>query len=219
MKMLETPWNREYRTHRRDAVIANSNQLPLRERILTAATRLFAQLGYDATSTELIAQVVGVSPVQISAEVGGKRALYSAVMERAHQDELAVLEEAAADFTPDLAGVHEFIDHYLDFCLANPAIPALWMQRRLSDAADFAELERLYVFPAGTLAAEAFRTVVKSNVSVEFTVWMIVWCTHSFVAGGVLDESANARGPDDPRAVGWFRHQLKLSVGRMMGLI
>lgn len=179
---------------------------------------MFAQLGYDETSTRMIADVAGVNVAEVGAWFGSKRDLYLAVMAQAHKAEHAVVEGAAADFTPDLAGVHLFVDRYLDFCIAHPEIPGLWTHRRLSDAADIAELEKLYVMPPGVLAADSFRLVARPGVSVEFVVWTTVWCTHNFVQGGVLNLAGERRGPEDPKALAWFRNQLKLSVGRMLGI-
>lgn len=197
---------------------AENVRTSIQDRILAGATRLFAQLGYDETSTRMVAEVVGVNAAEVSAYFGSKRDLYLAVMERAHKAEQAVLEGAAADFTPDLAGVHLFIDRYLDFCVANPEIPGLWTQRRLSDAADIAEMEKLYILPAGLLGANSFRQAARPGVDVEFAVWMTVWCIHNFVQGGVLNAAGERRGPEDPKALAWFRHELKLSVGRTLGI-
>lgn len=203
---------------RRDVVTADRYQPAIRDRIIGAATRLFAELGYDGTSTRMIADAAGLGTPVIASEIGSKRDLYLAVMERAHQSEQGVLEAAAAEFTPDRAGVERFVGSYLDFCVANPQIPALWMHRRLSDAADIAEMEKLYVLPAGLLGVETLRTVARPGVAVEFIVWTIVWCIHNFVAGGVLNLAGDRRGADDPQILAWFRTELSQSVARMLGM-
>jgi AcrR family transcriptional regulator len=189
-----------------------------RERILDAATRLFAGLGYDGTSTRLIADSAGLNIATVAYHVGGKRDLYLAVMERAHRAERAVLEEALTGFTPDPGGVRRLVDRYLDFCLDRPEIPALWMHRWLSDAADVVHLEGLYVKPLLASVGEAVREAAGDGVDVDYAVMTVIWTTHGFCGGGVLDGDGRRTGPDDPKQVARFRAHLHRLVARMLDL-
>ncbi|MDL4775880.1 MULTISPECIES: TetR/AcrR family transcriptional regulator [Thermomonosporaceae] len=187
-----------------------------RERILGAATRLFAALGYDGTSTRLIAEAAGLNIATVAYHVGGKRDLYLAVMEQAHRLERDALESAVAESTPDAAGVLLILDRYLDFCVEHPEVPALWMHRWLSDAADVAHLEGLYAKPLMEMVAGAVRTVVGPGVDVEYTAYTVVWCTHGFCRGGVLDDDGRRRGLRDPRELARFRaHLHRLVAGSL----
>ncbi|MEV5824217.1 TetR/AcrR family transcriptional regulator [Spirillospora sp. NPDC052242] len=191
-----------------------------RERILDVATRLFAAHGYDGTSTRLIAETAGLNIATVAYHVGGKRDLYLAVMERAHQTERAALEAAIADL-PGGGGAGALlalVDRYVDFCAANPAIPALWMHRWLSDAADVAHLESLYVRPLMELVADAVRAFVDDGVDVEYAVWTVIWATHGFARGGVLDADGRRRGMDDPAELARFRAHLHRLVTAALGL-
>src|SRR4051812_6595423 len=125
-----------------------------RERILDAATRLFSALGYDGTSTRMIAEAAGLNVATVAYHVGGKRDLYLAVMERAHEVERAAIEDALTRITPDAEGILALVDAYLDFCLSRPEIPALWMHRWLSDASDVVHLEEQYVRPLMQMVTE-----------------------------------------------------------------
>ncbi|GGU97169.1 TetR family transcriptional regulator [Actinomadura cremea] len=192
-----------------------------RERILDVATRLFAALGYDGTSTRLIAEAAGLNIATVAYHVGGKRDLYLAVMERAHQAERAALEEAVGELRAVGAGASAalaLVDRYVDFCAANPAVPALWMHRWLSDAADVAHLESLYVRPLMDLVVDAVRATVGDDVDVEYAVWTVIWATHGFARGGVLDADGRRRGMDDPRELDRFRAHLHRLVGAALGL-
>ncbi|WP_242903380.1 TetR/AcrR family transcriptional regulator [Actinomadura terrae] len=179
---------------------------PGRERVLDAATRLFAALGYDGTSTRMIAEAAGLN---IACYTGGKRDLYLAVMERAHVMERSALEAAVADMTPDAAGVLGLLDRYIDFCVAHPEIPALWMHRWLSDAADVAHLEALYVRPLMRMVTGAVDGLLGEGADVEYLAWTIVWCTHGFARGGVLDGDGRRHGIDDPHELARFRAHLR----------
>ncbi|WP_067453314.1 TetR/AcrR family transcriptional regulator [Actinomadura macra] len=185
---------------------------PGRERILDAATRLFAALGYDGTSTRMIAEAAGLNIATVAYHVGGKRDLYLAVMERAHQRERSALESALAGLTPDAAGVLRLLDRYVDFCAEHPEIPALWMHRWLSDASDVAHLEDLYVRPLMETVVGAVGKSVDDDIDVEYVAWTVIWCTHGFGNGGVLDADGRRRGMDDPRELARFRAHLRRLV-------
>lgn len=189
-----------------------------RERIIDVATRLFAELGYDATSTRLIAEAAGLNIATVSYHVGGKRDLYLAVMERAANAERGALEAAFEEFTPDADGVYRVLDRYLDFCVEHPEVPALWMHRWLSDAADVAHLENQYVRPMLDMVGKAVRELVEPEVDVEYAVMTVIWCTHGFGRGGVLDEKGRRVGIDDPKEVARFRAHLRRVVGGLLGL-
>ncbi|SFN89485.1 MULTISPECIES: TetR/AcrR family transcriptional regulator [Actinomadura] len=189
-----------------------------RERILEVATRLFAALGYDGTSTRMIAEAAGLNVATIAYHVGGKRDLYLAVMERAHVAERAALDRALAEITMDREGLLALVDGYVDFCLRRPEVPALWMHRWLSDAADIAHLEEQYVRPLVEIVTGLARKIVADDVDVDFVVWTIVWCTHGFGCGGLLDADGNRLGLDDPAAVARFRAQMRRTVAAAIGL-
>ncbi|MEU8797398.1 TetR family transcriptional regulator [Spirillospora sp. NPDC048819] len=188
------------------------------ERILDAATRLFAALGYDGTSTRMIAEAAGLNVATVAYHVGGKRDLYLAVMERAHEVERAVLEDAVAQIGTEPEELLEVVDRYIDFCVEHPEVPALWMHRWLSDAADVAHLEVQFVRPLLDMVASAARKVVPDNVDVEYVVWTVVWCTHGFGSGGTMDADGLRHGLEDPREVARFRAHLRRLVSNAIGL-
>ncbi|WUI00793.1 TetR/AcrR family transcriptional regulator [Spirillospora sp. NBC_00431] len=189
-----------------------------RERILDVAGRLFAGLGYDGTSTRMIAEAAGLNVATVAYHVGGKRELYLAVMERAHLTERAALEDALAEIDLDADGLLTLTDRYIDFCVGNPEIPALWMHRWLSDAADVAHLEEQYVRPLTEMIAGAARELVPDEVDIEYVVWTVVWCTHGFLCGGVLDADGQRHGRDDPGELARFRAHMRRLVATAIGL-
>ncbi|MET7981906.1 MULTISPECIES: TetR family transcriptional regulator [unclassified Streptomyces] len=187
-----------------------------RERIIAAATSLFADHGYDGTSTRRIAAEAGLNMATVAYHVGGKPDLYREVMLRAHLAEQRVLTDALAAFrelapTDPVAAVTGLVDRYLDFCLDQPHIPALWMRRWLSDAAEFADLEAAYARPLIESVRDTVREVVPAgpaagSADVEMTVWTVLWSTHGFCRSGIRAEV--------PR----FRAHLRALVLRELGL-
>ncbi|MEV5327079.1 TetR/AcrR family transcriptional regulator [Nonomuraea sp. NPDC052634] len=201
---------------------AESTQADL---ILKVATQLFAALGYDGTSTRQIAEAAGLNIATVNYHVGGKRELYLAVMERAHQAEKAALERALERLPggDPVAALHRLADDYLDFCVDHPEVPALWMHRWLSDAGDITQLERQYVKPLMEAVSAALRPAVESGLispeaDVEYTVWTVIWAVHGFAKGGVLDAEGRRRAAGDRAALRRFRTHLHHVVHRTLGL-
>jgi AcrR family transcriptional regulator len=199
-----------------------------RERILGAATELFAERGYDATSTRAIADAVGLNIATVAYHVGGKSELYRAVMRRAHEAQrdamTGALEElrATGDSAPEVrAALGRFVDAYLHFCVANAHVPALWMRRWLAEGDDVAELETTYAGPLVQDVSTVVRSVLDraglaADLDVDMLVFTIVWTCHSFVRAGVIDHSGRRLEPDDLAMLERFRRHLHDLVDRMV---
>ncbi|GAA3042583.1 TetR/AcrR family transcriptional regulator [Streptosporangium longisporum] len=196
-----------------------------RELILQVATRLFAALGYDSTSAAQIAEAAGLDPEALGEEFGGKRELYLEIMEREYRAERGFLEKAlegASVETPEQTAVtvHRIVDQYLDFCLAHPEFPSLWMHRWLSDASDVTELERRYIRPQITFISNVLTPAVDAGhvgapTDMKYTFWSVVWCVHGFCQSGVLDRAGDRQGVDDPVVLERFRGYLHRMVHRV----
>jgi hypothetical protein len=110
--------------------------------------------------------------------------------------------------------VERLIDSYLDFCMAHPEVQALWMHRRLADAADVTHLEELYVRPTHDLLHRVLGDLVAEDVNVEYAVWTIVWSVHGFVNGDLRTDAED--GTADPGDVAAFRAYLHLVAHRLL---
>ncbi|MFD7641151.1 TetR/AcrR family transcriptional regulator [Kitasatospora sp. NPDC059795] len=184
-----------------------------RERILAAATELFAEHGYDGATTRTIAVTAGLNVATVAYHVGSKADLYREVMRRAHEAERAAVDAALTEFAgtaPDhpARAAAEFADRYLDFCLEQPHVPALWMRRWMADAAEFADLEERYARPL--LEAVRDRLVAAlpqlTPDRAELAVWTVLWTTHGFCRSMIRAQV--------PR----FRAHLRALVLRELGL-
>jgi AcrR family transcriptional regulator len=183
------------------------------ERIIAVATRLFAGLGYDGTTLKTIADASGYAQTTVVALVNSKSDLYLKVMERAAEAEWAAVADAITASPVD--PIH-LIDVYLDFCVAHPEVPALWMHRWMSDASDLEHLERLYVQPLHDRIGEAIGDQLAADVDVGYAVWTIIWCVHGFLRGGVLTQlGPRGEGPTI-QDLAAFRDHLHLLAHRFM---
>ncbi|RAI61138.1 TetR/AcrR family transcriptional regulator [Roseicella frigidaeris] len=89
------------------------SQALTRERLLAAASELFAREGYATTSVDRIAAAAGYSKGAVYSNFEGKEAIFLAVLERQGQEALdALLAGIAA--APDAAGAIELLAAWAD---------------------------------------------------------------------------------------------------------
>jgi len=191
-----------------------------RDRILAAASRLFAERGYDATSTRAIAEAVGLNIATVAYHVGGKSDLYREVMREAHVAQRDSVEQALTTLPADEAspaaardGLHRFVDAYLGFCVAHPDVPALWMRRWLAEGEMLSELEAEFTGPLVERVAHRVRELlaragVSTEADLELLVYTIVWTTHAFSRAGVVDPTGTRATPSDHATFERFRRHL-----------
>jgi AcrR family transcriptional regulator len=197
-----------------------------RARVLAAATRLFAERGFDGTSTREIGRASGLNIATVAYHVGAKADLYRAVMRQAYQEELAALSGAVREFAtaatnPEsgLAAARTLVGRYLDFCLARPEVPALWMRRWLADAAEIGEPEAEYAWPLADLVREAFREKARlyaDGVDIDMALWTVAWSVHAFCVGGVPEADGKRHGGTDTAMVERYRAHLDDLVTRLL---
>lgn len=212
-----------------DTAPSRSGSRSSRERILAVATDLFAQRGYEATSTRAIGDAAGLNIATVAYHVGGKAELYREVMRLAHQAQAdavveALVDVAACEPTPAATRValHGFVDAYLDFCLRHPEVPALWMRRWLDEGEDLAAIEREFAGPlvarvATELRATLDRAGLTHEVDLEMLVYSIVWSTHSFSRAGFVDVSGRRQEPTSLAMLDRFRAHLHHLVDAAVG--
>lgn len=188
--------------------------------VVEVATRLFAELGYDSTSAQTLADATGMDTQTLVRRTGGRRELYRMVMQRAHQTEQAMMAQVVASAGEHGLDPHAAADAYLDFYADHPLILSLWMHRWMGDAADVDELEAEYVEPQVAVIAGLSAGIVPPDVNVEYLVRTVVWCVFGFLTGGM---SVNGRhspsiGAQPPAQLEEFRRHLHTLIDRMLAV-
>lgn len=214
-----------------DTAATRASGLPAssRDRILAVATTLFAQRGYEATSTRAIGDAAGLNIATVAYHVGGKTELYREVMRLAHgaqRDAVVAALDAVAECEPTpaatRAALHGFVDAYLDFCMRHPEVPALWMRRWLDEGEDLTAIEQEFAGPlvarvAAELRATLDRAGLEHEVDLEMLVYSIVWSTHSFTRAGIVDAEGRRREPTSLPMLDRFRRHLHHLVDAAVG--
>ncbi|GAA1536813.1 hypothetical protein GCM10009678_19020 [Actinomadura kijaniata] len=157
-----------------------------RQRIVRAATRLFAALGLDGTPTELIAEAAGVPPGTSRRYFRSNTDLYREVMERAAAAERKALADALDAFTPTHQGMVRVLDAYLDFYASEPDMLGLWLHRRAGDAADTADLDERHSRAKLTWIAAAVRDAVPDPSGLDYALWTFPWVVSGFLGHGMV---------------------------------
>ncbi|MCX5064904.1 TetR/AcrR family transcriptional regulator [Micromonospora lupini] len=189
---------------------------PTREVVLTAATALFAERGFDAVGLREVAAAAGVDVATVAHHTGTKAALYEACFARVFAVEREVLTAAAErarvalDAGPDAArrALHDLVDVFVDFLEDHPETTALWLRRWL-EPQRHAELDQRYAEPLYRLVAELLTAAAATGALAEptphITVRSLVWATHGHVVALAAGGAPGARERREFRA---FVHRL-----------
>jgi AcrR family transcriptional regulator len=156
------------------------------DRIVQAATQLFAALGFDATTTELIADSAGVEVAEVRRSFRSNVELYREVMKRASRAEAEALAEAVIAFTPTRQAMERILDAYLDFYAARPDLLGLWLHRRTGDAADTLDLDERQARPKLAWFADAIKDHVPDPESLDYALWTFPWVVSGFLGHGMV---------------------------------
>ncbi len=103
-----------------------------REALVSAATELFAERGFDGTRVDQIAENAGVNKAMINYHFGGKRRLYNEILaatfNEAHERFHAIRHSDA----PADERLRDFIFTFADMAATQPALPLMVIREVLS---------------------------------------------------------------------------------------
>jgi AcrR family transcriptional regulator len=142
-----------------------------REEILTQAARLFAERGYSATDTQLLAETIGVGKGTVYRYFPSKRELFLAAADRVMRMMRARVDASVEGIVDPLDRITIGIRTFLAFFAENPAFVELLMQER----AQFKDRKKPTFMEHRTMNVERWRTIYRDlirerrvrNLSVE----------------------------------------------------
>jgi len=100
--------------------MSNTPTTSKREMILNAAEQLFADSGFNGTTTRAIASKAGVNIAMLSYYFGGKEQLLHAVIERFSEQLGKVFEPIEHTYSDPGERLHHCIEAYVDYIFENP---------------------------------------------------------------------------------------------------
>ena len=106
-----------------------------RDRLLTAATQLFAARGFDGVSVSQIAQRAGVTKALINYHFGSKLKLYLTIMTSTFSEIVERVEQLAVSTRPAPDQLREFVALVGEMASRRPHFPAMMLREVLTGGA------------------------------------------------------------------------------------
>lgn len=194
---------------------------PSYERILSAATELFAIHGYDGVTTRQIAAETGLNISTIHHHVGSKRDLYLKVIESLYAKEErlvdAVLSEMSDAVVQDRTRFREalvaLIGGLLDFAQGNPARQRLYIRRWLDPKDELQQREaeltlRLYRRLSRVLKRGQQTGVVREHVDIGYFLRSADWMIFCYFTAGAFSWTSLRAEPGDRKSLERFKAHL-----------
>lgn len=210
-----------------------SEQEPLTrsaERIVDAATGLFAEHGYDGVSTRQIAAAAGLSIATVHYHVGTKPELYRKVIARLNREEHALVHAALDRFRQGVSTPGQYreligslTDAMADLCHANPQRARLYLRRWLDpdDRPGRDEL-RAYLALYKALAELVDRARAERFMYADFDTVTLLrsfdWLLYGYFVSGAPDLKTWCGDPHKKQNLDAFKSYLRNYVFRITGL-
>ncbi|GFZ96487.1 TetR/AcrR family transcriptional regulator [Nesterenkonia alkaliphila] len=113
-----------------------------RRHILDSAAVLFAEQGYERTTTAQLCSQAGISPGALYHYFPGKKQVFLAVLTQDEQDTRSLVEELSGSPTP-MQALLQFVEHLAAPAAAHPIVPKLVLEAMLQAHRDSEVLEVL----------------------------------------------------------------------------
>jgi AcrR family transcriptional regulator len=107
--------------------------VPVRERVLRAAEKIFAQRGYGLASMREVAAAAGIQAASVYHHWRSKDALYADVLERANATLRTIVRDALAHDEPLREQLRRVIGEVFNFLVRHPDLARLTLRATLGD--------------------------------------------------------------------------------------
>ncbi len=201
------------------------------ERILQAATLLFAERGFNGVTVRELAAAVNLNVATIHYHTGSKRDLYLRVIRRLYVQEHELVTEFArrADEATvrDPASLRDLLvwlaESMVDMMDRNPQRPLLYMRRWMEDLDELSPHEAELCLPIYATVREVLAQAQQAGTAlpdVDLGILMrsFDWLIYCHFVAGPLDWQAWRGDPRQPAALSNLKAYLRTYVCRMLGL-
>ena len=201
------------------------------ERIIDAATQLFAEHGFHGVSTRQLSAATGLNVATIHHHVGSKRALYLRVIEALFEREERIIGGLIDDIGTDVAvdakrfheAVYGIIAGIVALARTHPARQRLYARRWLEADDELREREaeltlRIYRRIAAFLSEAQRAGTVRADVDLDNFLRSFDWMIMGYFTSGAFDWDTLRADPFDEARVEQFTAFLQNYAARMLGL-
>lgn len=201
------------------------------ERIIQAATLLFAEHGYHGVSARQIADAVGLNVATVHYHTGGKRELYLSVIRRLYEQEQALvmsaLDARPAETWTDTArlwtALTSLADALVGFLDQHPERARLYIHRWLEADDEMTPVEAELSLALHRPLLEVLRKAqaagaIQPDVDIELFLRSFTWLLFSYFVTGPIDWRVWRGDPHAPEALAAFRTYLRDYLARMLGI-
>jgi len=212
-------------------VNAKSEKTDSVERILQAATQLFADFGFDGVTTRQIAAAADLNMATVHHHVGTKRQLYDKVLARLFQEErkivdpfLEKIDDSVLQNSDELRAVlKDLLDTLVDLLDQSPARARLYMRRWLegaSDSGDEHERDTLafYETLGGVLARAQIAGSINADANIALMLRGFDWLINGYFVTGPIASGSLKGDPHAPENLRQFKKFLNAYVTCTLGL-
>lgn len=202
------------------------------ERILDAATLLFAEHGYHGVSTRALAEAVGLNISTVHYHAGTKEEIYRRVFHRLFVQEFELVSRFAGyvdeEVVHDPAAVRRLlerlVDAIIDMTLEHPEVPRLWVRRWLEREFRFDRIEAEFSLPLYEMVrdllerARAAGTIRAGGPDVRLFLISFTWMLYGYFTGGPIPWNVARTDPFAPDQIVAFKEFLHDYICRMLEL-
>lgn len=201
------------------------------ERILQAATLLFAEYGYHGVSARQIADAVRLNVATVHYHTGGKRELYLNVVRRLYEQEQALVTSILDAHPADMwmrpaalwSALTDLLDALVDFLEQHPERARLYLHRWLEAADEMTPVEAELSVALHRPLLDVLRNAqtagtIRPDVDIALFLRSVTWMLFSYFVTGPIDWQSWRGDPHAPEAIAALREYLRDYLTRMLGL-
>jgi len=186
-----------------------------KEKIIRAATEVFAQYGYRGSTVEQIARQAGMSKSNLLYYYGSKHALYVAVLRRIYDIWLEPLRELDVDQDPETE-LNSYIDRKIEHSRRYPLASKIWATEIISGAPIIKSVLETDLQEIVRKKSKVLRTWMKQGKIAKFDpqhfLFMIWTMTQHYADFSTQIESVTGRSLNDAA----FYRQTKKNIKQIL---